>query len=137
MQHETIPVVVADLVPDVAEQRAVGLMQRRPPPLPLRIVRLGDVDGDDAVGVAGQDRRAAFRWIGEELEGEAAGRILVAGLDRETRVREGVDETTLRGFEPVPSQLDARLAEIRNDAGQAARTERADRRRSVADHLPA
>jgi hypothetical protein len=42
------------------------------PPLPLGVVRLGDVDGDQAVVVSGQNGGAAgriLRRIGQKVEG--------------------------------------------------------------------
>ena len=76
-RDEPVPVVVADLVPQVAEQRAVGLVQRVRGLLARDVVRFLDVDRDDAVRVPGHHRRAAGRRA-QEIEREPALGILVA-----------------------------------------------------------
>ncbi len=45
---------MTDLVAEVADESAIRLVQRSAPPLALRVVCLGDVDGDDSGGVAGE-----------------------------------------------------------------------------------
>ena len=49
------PVVVADLVAEMTEDRPVGLAEVHAHLLPEGVVRLGDVEGDDAIVVAGED----------------------------------------------------------------------------------
>src|SRR5215207_10316729 len=70
-QH--VPVVMSDLMPEVAEQRPIGLAHGLAPALPLGVVGLSDVDGDQAVVVARQDgrrQRRPFGRIGQKVEGE-------------------------------------------------------------------
>jgi len=71
-----------DLVPEVAEQGAVRLAHLTAAALPLGIVGFGEVDGDEPVLVAGQDRSGTF-LIGQEVEGEAFG-VFRAGHQRQT-----------------------------------------------------
>ena len=80
--HQHVPVVVADLVAQVAEQRPVGLAELQPPPLALGGIGLGDVDGDQPVVVAGHHRLARV-GVGEEVEGEAFGRVLLLARERQ------------------------------------------------------
>jgi hypothetical protein len=60
---------VADLVAQVAEDGPVGLIELCPGPLALDGVGLGEIEGDDAVGVAGRHRLVRAR---EHVEGQAA-----------------------------------------------------------------
>ena len=50
-QIRTVPVVVSDLVPQVAENRAIGLLQGLAVVLTVVVVGLCHVDGDEPVGV--------------------------------------------------------------------------------------
>ena len=52
--HQPVPVVMTDLVPEVADQRPVGLAHLGAPLFALGVVSLRDVDGDEAVVMAGQ-----------------------------------------------------------------------------------
>ena len=67
--EEPLPVVVPDLVPEVAEQGAIGLVELEPAPLALGIVRFGDVDRDHAVAVTRQHRH--LLGFGEQVEDQA------------------------------------------------------------------
>ena len=67
-QHR--PVVVPGLVPQVAEHRAVRLGQLHAQGLAVRVVALGQVDRDDAVGVPGGDRLLRRR---QQVERQAVG----------------------------------------------------------------
>jgi hypothetical protein len=46
-------------MPDMAQERAVGLVELLAPVLPLDVVRLRHIDGDHPVGVAREHRRRA------------------------------------------------------------------------------
>jgi hypothetical protein len=106
-------------VAEVAEQRAIRLVELEPAPLALRVVRLGDADRDDAVGVPGHHRRrVGVVGIGEELEREAALGVVLLARDREAESHEAVDEPPLRHLEAVPRV--AVPAEVGDDARQAA-----------------
>jgi len=58
-------VVVADLVPEVTEHRAVGLVHALPQRFAMGVVALGKVKGDDAVLMAGDDLAVT---AGEQIE---------------------------------------------------------------------
>src|SRR5262245_37613678 len=60
---EPVPVVMANLVPEVARERSIGFVQRRPSPFSFRIVGFGEVDRDDSRGMPGQ--RIRFEFEGE------------------------------------------------------------------------
>ena len=72
----TNEVVVADLVPEVAEQGAVRLVHRDPQLLPVHVVALGQVQGDHAVVVPGHD---LLVLAGQQVEAEPALRVLDPG----------------------------------------------------------
>ncbi len=70
-QH--VPVVMADLMPEMAEQRAVRLAHGRAPPLALGVVGLGERHGDQPLVMPGQHAgRVRVVGIGQDVEDEAA-----------------------------------------------------------------
>ena len=84
-------VVVADLVPQVAEHRSVGLLHLLAHRDPVRVVGLGEVERHDPVGVAGRHRLDRAR---EQIEGELV--VAVARLDREAQLAELEQQPPLR-----------------------------------------
>ena len=90
--HQHHPVVVADLVAEVAEHGAVGLAELVADPLAVGVVGLGQVDGDEAVLVAGGH---VVEPTGQQVEGEA-----VLGLreahDGKAEVEQLGDQPALR-----------------------------------------
>jgi hypothetical protein len=71
--NQDVPIVMADLMPEVPEQRAIGLAHARAPSLPLGIVRLRDVDRNQAIVMSGQDGwpiGGLFGWVGQKVECE-------------------------------------------------------------------
>ena len=121
-RDQPIPVVVAALVAHVPEQRPIRLVERRPPLLALGIVGFGDVDGDDAVGVAGQHRRPAVRRSRRGTRRPARRRDLRPGCGPAGRARASVKtQPALGDLEAIPRELDARLGEIGDHARQPAR----------------
>lgn len=65
---ERHPIVVADFVTHVADEGAMGLVHLLADTLALDGVGFGDIDGDAAVGVAGED--LVFGRAGFEVEDE-------------------------------------------------------------------
>ena len=55
---QAVPVIVAELMAEMAEQRAIVLAHLDAPSFALGRVRLGDIECDQAVVMAGQDARA-------------------------------------------------------------------------------
>ena len=87
-RKQPIPVIVAALVPHVSEQRPIRLAHRCPAPLALGIVGFGDVDGDDAVSVPGQQGWAPGPRVGEELEREPVLRIVGAAWHGQAKLHQ-------------------------------------------------
>ena len=85
------PVVVADLVAEVAEHGAVGLAQLVAHPLAVGVVGLGQVDGDEPVLVAGGHR---VEPAGQQVEAEAL-RLLGEPDHRQPEVEELGDQAAL------------------------------------------
>ena len=52
---QPVPVVVTNLVPEMAEERTVGLTQLLARLLAKRIIGLGDIDRDEPLVVAGEN----------------------------------------------------------------------------------
>ena len=125
------------LVPHVSEQRPIRLEHRRPPPLTLGIVGLGDVDGDDAVGVAGQHRPAAPVGIREKLERQPSLRIVDPVGHRQAELDQREEQTSLGGLEAVPGRAVGRVGEIgdhpRDPTRHAERVVVVGRHRPIAD----
>ena len=118
---------------EVPGQRSIRFVQRHSTPLPFGIVGLGDIDRDDAGGVPGQ-HRAALGRIRLELERQTPIRILFAGDDRQTQLKEGEDQATLRNLEAIPGLPVLVRFEVRNDARQPARD--AERVGILGEHGP-
>ena len=85
--HKPMPDPVADVIAEGARQGAVGLVHPVTSVLTIRVVRLADVDADEALVVADQHRRFT-RQFGQE-EGQAAEGIVdpVAKGDAEAEQR--------------------------------------------------
>src|SRR5580700_2592061 len=78
--NQDIPIMVPDLVPEMAEQAAIGLGQFRAPPLDLGAVGFRERDGHYAVVVPGHHfRTGRVGRIGQEFERQAVVRVLGAG----------------------------------------------------------
>ncbi len=76
-----------DLVPEMPEERAIGLIHGGAAAFALGVVGLGESEGDDAAFVAGQHRSGGGRF-GEELEAEAMHRIFAARRERQMQVKQ-------------------------------------------------
>src|SRR4051812_15949210 len=69
--HQNIPEIMATLVAEVAEQRAIGLAHLGADALALGIVGFGHCERDETALVPGHHTVGmAFRRFGEEVEGE-------------------------------------------------------------------
>jgi hypothetical protein len=121
---QAVPVVVADLVAKVAEQRAVGFVHRDAATLAHRVVGLGEVDGDHAVGMTSEDCRMLFvddRRIGEEVELQPSLGVDRLGDHRQPKGQETVDEPPLGDLQGVPGLMISRLGEVGDRLGEEAR----------------
>ena len=74
-----------DLVPEMPQQGAVRLVHRDPQLLAVHVVALGEIQGDDAVVVAGDD---VLRLAGQQVERQPVLRVRVAVHDRQLEVNE-------------------------------------------------
>ena len=99
---EDVPVEVADLVAEMTEERAVGLAHRGTPRLALRIVSLGERDGDDALVMPGQHLRAVRSLaVGQKVEDQRF-RAFADGGARQVELEQRVEEAVLRGLDAAP-----------------------------------
>ena len=78
-----------DLVPEMPEQRAIGLVHRHPQLLAMHVVALGEVDRDHPVVVAGHH---LLLLAGQQVEREAVVVVLVAPDDRQLEFVQFGDE---------------------------------------------
>ena len=98
--REHAEVVVPDLVAEVPEQGAVGLVHGDAQLLAVHVVALGEVEGDDAVGVAGRHRVLVAR---EQVEGQPTLGVGAPVGDRQPELQQLDDEPALGplgGLEP-------------------------------------
>ena len=101
--HQHVPVVMPDLVAEMAEQGAVGLVHARTAPLEFGRIGFGERDRHHAVVVARHHLRpGVLRRIGQEFEGEAVLRILGPGLQRQPPAQEAVEQPVLGEFHLPP-----------------------------------
>lgn len=76
---EAVVVVMPDLVPEVPEQSSVRLGHRLAELLTVDVVALGEIHGDDAVLVSGED---LLELAGQQIERQSVVHVLVASDDR-------------------------------------------------------
>jgi hypothetical protein len=89
-QH--VLVVVAYLVPEVAQHGSIRLAEPDPHRFPVHVERLDEIDGDDPVGVA--DYHAlALAVTGHQVEGQAAV-VKPERINRQTDVEQLVHQPT-------------------------------------------
>ena len=118
-QHQQVPVVVADLVAEVAHQRAVGLAHLGADALAHRVLGLLGIEGDDAGVVPGHHVRAA-RHVAQEIEGQAVHRVGMAAHHGQPQREQLRDQAPLGLLELAPEFVVAGHREIGNGARDAA-----------------
>src|SRR5215216_5155413 len=79
LANQAIPIIMAALVPHVAEQRAIRLVQCRPPSFTFRVIGFCDVDRNDASSVTGEHRRCAL-FVSLEFEGQPLRGVFLAAV---------------------------------------------------------
>src|SRR5688572_19444854 len=97
-KNELAPIKMADFVTEVTEQSPIGLVHGQPTLLALRVVRLGQVDGNHSLGVARQNwRRFSSRpiRIGEKAECQPTLGIFALGYYRQPQGQEAVNKPPL------------------------------------------
>lgn len=95
---EAIPVVMADLVAKVTEQRPEGLGHVLAVALAFGIVSLGDIDRDESTGVACDDLRRLARTGGgacQKVERQSGFRFFRPADQRQMKPQQPVDEAML------------------------------------------
>jgi hypothetical protein len=134
---EPLPIVVADLVAEMPEERAVRLRHVAAMAFAFGVVGLGDVDGDQAAGMTRDDLRAFLEHrarAGEEVEGEPLFGVLGLAHQRQAEAHESVDEAVLGGLQALPEQKVFGRIEVRYRPVEA--TSAAEGVRAVGGHQP-
>ena len=116
-RHQTVVVVMADLVAEVAEQRAVRLVHRHPQLLPMNVVAFGEVDGDDAVVMTGDH---LLGGAGQQVERQTVFGILLPGDHRQMQFAQLSDQPSLGRFGLGERQQSMLIGIRRSGAGQRA-----------------
>ena len=122
---------MADFVAEVADQRAVRLVHLLADALALDRVGLVEVDRDQAVGVAGEDR--VFGRVGFEVELQRQLVAHVFGRVTEAEVVELVEQLPLGELEVGPAVVIAFDAEVGNDVVEPAGLAEADAGERIGD----
>jgi hypothetical protein len=111
------PIIMGDLVAEMAEQGAVGLAHLVASSFALGVVGLREIYCDQPVLMSGQHRR---RGIGNKIEGEAV-RILHSGGERQFQLQECIEKPMLCGLHHAPMDLIVALAQVGDGAVVPAR----------------
>jgi len=91
-----IPVIMRNLMAEMAEQRAIGLAHRLALALALDVVGLSHIERDEAAGVPGhRPRRGCILGRGKKIEGEAVF-VLTARGQRQAKLQRGAHRFLLR-----------------------------------------
>ncbi len=80
---EPVVVVVADFVPEMAQQRAVGLVHLDAQLFAVHVVALSQVQCDHAVVVSGEN---LLVFAGQQVERQPVLRVAVAPYDRQVQL---------------------------------------------------
>ena len=101
---QMVPVVMRDLVPEMAHQRAVRLTHRLALTFALRRVGLRRVQRDEAAGMPGHDRRLplpSVRRAREEIKRQSVG-ILRSACQRQPQPQQRVKKSMLGVLDLAP-----------------------------------
>src|SRR5260370_41332132 len=96
-----IPVIVGNLVPEMAEQSAIGFGQGLALAFALEVGGFRDMERYKPAGMPGDDRRSLRQSIGrrrEKVECEAV-RILHPRGERQTKLQQRIEEPMLGGLD--------------------------------------
>ena len=90
-----------DLVAEMTEQRAIGLAHLIAAALAFCVVGFGEIDGDDAIGMAGHDGEPEGATSARNSKRQTGG-ILRLRLERQPKLKQRVEQPVLRDFERPP-----------------------------------
>ena len=124
--NQNVPVVMTDLVPEMAQQRSIWLTHGNPTSFALSIFRLLECDRNLAFVVAGEDlRTSARRWIGEEFKGQPVNRIFYDRRKWQNPPQQTVEQPMFSEFNLLPRRKGRLIGQVGNDTVMPARnTER-------------
>ena len=122
---------MADFVAEVADQRAMRLVHLLADALAFDRIGLADVDRDQSVGMASEDR--VFGRVGLEIELQRLLAADVFGRVAEAEVVELVEQLPLGELEIRPAVAISCDAEIRNDVVEPAGLAEPDARERIGD----
>ena len=117
---QPIPIVMADFMAKVAEQGAVRFAHLHTDFFAVGVVGFLDVEGDQAVGMAG-GRRVAFQVDADEVEGQAVVFVDAFGHDLQAQADQLRHQPALGGLDLAPALGVFCDRQVGNGAIQAAR----------------
>ena len=136
--HEYVPIMMADLVAEMAKHAAIWLVQLRPAPLALGAVGLCQRNRHNALVVAGHDLDArTLGRVGQKLEGETVAAILGPRLQGQAPAQQTVKQAMFGQFQLTPGRDMGWIGKVGDgvvmSAGDAELAVRARRQHPVAD----
>jgi len=118
ISDQTVPIIVADFMAKVAEQRAVALVQAHAHLLALGVVGLAQVEGDETLGVTGQHALAADALL--DVERQALFGVVTLREQGQIERIQAVDEAALGLLYFMPEPMILRLRQVGDDIVEAA-----------------
>ncbi len=113
--RENVPIMVSDLVAEMAEQAAIGLGQFRPALLDLGAVGFRQRDRHHPIVVSGHHFGAGrMGRIGQKLERQPVGGVFGAGLERQLPAQEAIEQPMLGELDVAPGGKVRWLRDIGN-----------------------
>ena len=110
---QPVPVVMANLVSEMTQECAVGLMHLKTSPFTLGVVSLRKVDRDHPIQMPSSDRgfiRSPGPGISEKIERQTPHRVISLARQGETETKQGVDHPPLGRLQFRPCLARAGLA---------------------------
>ncbi|MNI51025.1 hypothetical protein D3C73_1057220 [compost metagenome] len=100
--NQSIPVIMADFVPKMPEQRAIGFVHMHPHLFAMGVVGLLDIQGNQAIGVA-DGGRFPFEVDADEVEGKSRRFIFGPGDNRQPQIDQLGDQSALGCLDLAPA----------------------------------
>lgn len=117
-RHQPVPEIMPALMAEMAQQGAIGFPHCFAHLFAHGVIGFRQGERDDPVIVSRHDMRGGR--VGEKVEGQPMGRIVVPGGKWKPQKDQVVKEPVLGIFDPGPEQRIAGHGQIRNDAGVSA-----------------
>ena len=109
---QLVPIKMSDLVAEVAEQRAIGLVHARAQLLALGVIGFLESDGDDAIVMPGN--HLLLRDVIEKIEHERLGLVGARHRQRQSQLEQRVEQPALGRLQLRPQRMARRVRHVRD-----------------------